>query len=146
MLLSIDTLLRQQDLAVAAAILQLVIIPLAAGTTAAILALRKRLGRIGVQRVLSSDAAGNPMWKLAVGCFAGPVRRCTVWVNDTKLNWDRAGTQQLDIEAGGMGIASVRFQVDPRATVTVRSGSFRVFRSRFGELEDYDKKSHNRLE
>lgn len=146
MLLTIDTLLRQPDLAVAATILQLVIIPLVAGTTAAILVLRKRLGRISVQRVLSSDAAGNPMWKLAVGCFAGSVRRCTLWVNDTKLNWDGTGTQQLDIGPGGMGIASVRLQVDPGAIVTVRSGSFKIFRSRFGELEDYNKKSLNRLE
>lgn len=120
-----------------AAILGLVILPAGAGIVAAIVAWRRNLGSINVQRMLAQDGAkGRPVWKLVARSMGRRVRSCRIRVGRKELLWDGVNSPELDIGEDGMGIAVIPFDVDPSATITARSGPFPVFRKRFGRLEE----------
>ena len=136
-----EAVLQQLDLAYMAALLQLIIIPLSAGTIVSLLVLRRKLGRVRVRRSLAGDSGARPVWKIVVTCSGKPVSRCSVRVDGNKLNWDGVGIKELDIDTLGTGVASLPLQIEPDSTVVVRSGSFVIFRGKFGELEDFPNRS-----
>jgi hypothetical protein len=120
-----------------AAILGFVILPAGAGIAAGVMAWRRKLGGVNVQRMLvQDDANGRPLWKVVARSIGRPIRRCRIRVGGKDLVWDGVNLPELDIGVGGMGIAVIPFEVDPSATVTARSGAFPVFREKFGRLEE----------
>lgn len=120
-----------------AAILGLVILPAGAGIAAGVVAWRRNLGTMNVQRMLAQNGAnGRPLWKLVAKSMGRPVRSCRIRVGRKDLLWDGVNSPELDIGEDGMGIAVIPFDVDPSATVTARSGPFPVFRKKFGRLEE----------
>ena len=120
-----------------AAILGFVILPAGAGIVAAIVAWKRNLGSIVVQRTLVQDGArGRPMWKLVARSMGRPVHGCRIRVGKKDLLWDGVNSTELDIGEDGMGIAAIPFDVDPNTAITAKSGPFPVFRKRFGRLEE----------
>jgi hypothetical protein len=118
-------------------IIQFVILPGLAGITSYVIVLRGKLGRLRIQRVLVQDElTGRPVWKIIATGLGRPLNHCTIRVAGKILQWDGLGGIELDIGSDGIGLARVPFQIDKDSRVIVKSGSFLIFRSRFGHVEE----------
>lgn len=135
-MIGLEELVRQQDFGLLSAILQLIVIPAAAGTIVATLAFRKRMGQVTVQRALLHDSTGRPVWKVVVKCVGNPAKACRIRVGSRQLMWQGVSEYELDIGTDGIGIAVLPPELDPDDMVTVKTGSFRIFRKSFRSLEE----------
>jgi hypothetical protein len=136
-MLNFEKLFEGVDPSIAMAILGLVILPATAGIIASIIAWKRNLGLIDVQRMLVQDSAnGRPVWKLVARSIGRPVRNCRIRVGGKELLWEGVNAYELDIGEDGMGIAAIPFEIEQSSRITARSGPFPVFRSRFGRLEE----------
>ena len=135
-MIEFEELLRQQDIGLVSAIVQLIVIPGAAGTIVATLAFRRRMGRVTVQRTLVHDGTGRPAWKVVVRCVGNPANSCRIRVGARQLVWQGVSTDELDISPGGVGFAMLPPETDPDALVIVKTGSFPIFRRSFRSLEE----------
>ena len=136
-MLDFEKLFEGVDPAIGMAILGLVILPAGAGIIASIVAWKRNLGLIQVQRTLVQDSSnGRPVWKLVARSVGRPVRNCRIRVGGKELLWEGVNAYELDIGEDGMGIAAIPFGIEQSSRITARSGPFPVFRSRFGQLEE----------
>ena len=118
-------------------LIQLAFLPAIAGAIASLVVLKGRLGRVHLQRMLINDGrSGRPRWKLVAKSIGKPISRCRLRVGGKDLRWEGVEDFELDIGADGMGIALIPFEVHHDTAVSAKSGSFSVFRGKFGSLEE----------
>jgi hypothetical protein len=97
--------------------------------------------------MLSYDGTSNRgLWKLVVTSRDKRVERCKVRFGKELVRWDGIGTSQLDIGQGGRGHLTISDGVhDPDTVVTVKSGSFTIFRKSFRNLPEVSAPKNDRL-
>jgi hypothetical protein len=118
-------------------LIQLFLLPAAAGTVGYIIMLRGKRGQLRIQRTLSQDeSAGRPTWKIVARALGKPLKHCTVQFDGKTLEWEGVMEAGLNIGPSGIGIAPVTFQVNTRSRVVVKSGPFLIFQKKFDLIDE----------
>src|SRR5574338_801330 len=112
-------------------------IPVAAGLASAILLLKRRSGRIRLQRVMiRDDRTGLAVWKLLATASGRHVRNCGIEAAGKRLAWDGIGSDVVDLGEEGGAVATIPFEVSGTTVISVRSGGFQIFRGRLAGIEE----------
>ncbi len=136
-MLNFGQLYENNALALGLVILVVVVFPVLAGTLASIIIWKRKLGRVIVQRLLVNDSKmGRPIWKLVTRSSGRPVMECTIRCGSNELLWEGIDTKVINIGQDGIGLAAITYPVEQNTIVTVKSGSFPIFRSTFAKLEE----------
>lgn len=117
-------------------LLGLIAIPIAGGYLAYRVALRRSGARLSVARVLAKDSYGNPIWKVLVRSSANRIVDCKVQIGKDYSIWEGVNVKTIEIGPGGLGIALMPAGFKPDSTITITSGPYTLFSSKFDHLEE----------